>query len=100
MKYLKVFENKSIDGLKPKDIWCVLDRNDMEVIELFTSKDLSDSRCEVLNTEFNDNLRSKNKRFKKENYSITKYYSQTLESCIDDIKDNEAEKYIEHDESY
>lgn len=99
MKHIKLFESKLDTLTKTSDIWCVFDRNDNKVIELSTNKDAVEKRCEEMNLEFNSGLKFTG-RPRKERQQITKYYTQTLESAIDDIIERVEDRWMPQDESY
>ena len=99
---IKKFNESLSSGMKPEEVFCVYDRNNNEVVELYPTESESKSRADEMNREFNDEL---NKRVKKtlgdrSPLNITRYYSYTLAKAIDELSDYWSDYYAEHDESY
>jgi hypothetical protein len=98
MKYIKkIFEDVNIiNGLTPFDIYCVLDRNDFEIIELFMREEDAQKRSEAMDKINNDNLNQGRKDYLK----YSRYYSYRLDKAIDEIKKYVADANTEQDASY
>lgn len=99
MKYLKLFESDGgIDGISPSQLYCIIDRLDMTIVEVYQLKEAAENRTIVLNEEFRSNMKPsaayqkkypdwKTTRMSDPQFNTKKYYCQTLESAIEDIKD-------------
>lgn len=108
MKNIRKFNESTSTTMTPDNVWCVYDRSENKIVELYLNESESKSRTDEMNQQFNiqinQNLRGSaqhlQSRSKREALNITRYWSYLLSEALDELHDYWSDYYTEHDESY